>query len=1143
MKKVFLLIFTLCALLSNAQIKFAQLEICKDKVTKLPIDSCCTITGANGVLHYLTKQECKALYKSELTIVDSIVYVNGVPLADFCKAVKKCETPITVTNNVNGSYTVTNEKNVAYILGYKLSCLNDSIIRLTDQDGTIVTSCTIKGKTESIDINNIVIQSDSTVLIQFNDGSSSILDICNAVKKCETAVTTINNPDGSYTITNEKNTVTILGYNLNCVNDSTIQIRDYDGTVISTCIIKGGTTNVPLAVQNLVILSDSTIQINFTDGSVAPFDICNVVKKCETKTNIIWDFNSNEYYYNREDGGIDTIGFTIGYNNVTHEIYHINHLGDTTARISSCDLTCVNMASATDDNYSTNNCSVPYCGSVATNDQLCSPQPTVSVVIVGNVQGGSATIDDAGNFCFTFNHCDPNLTNSFVYKITCADGTEATATVDIDLTDECVVNSAVSDMMIAYKNTSTNFNVTMNDLTCTDRTYKISTNPINGNVFFNDDGTGIYNANSGFVGKDSFVVELYCNGQICDTSKMQVFVFENAPMDSTYYLFQGDVLLSNASGNDKPCTPPSVSSYNWLGVLTPSIAGNISGSPTSYTYTVSSTYCGDAFREYEQVCTPPGGAGTKAKEIFKIVCASGVPDFKTVLNDTVGSINVASNDMQCTNGAQTTWHLLQKPNFSGTVAHGSGSDTLNLIKCKGVCPISNPLPSDKIGHIHSWDTLTGVGTFYIPSSYEGSLCFKYFVRCKLPNGTIKNDDTVCVQITREVTPSVAALDITLPNVAVPNFNTKFTGFCGEIGSSTALQNGDILHVNITTTCGQTVDVDLIVGGNIKVASTGYINDIGGKWSTIFVPSITTASPVMTASSLLAGTFSFDTRKDTLSKLSDCWGDGTILSDKIGSNWNWNLNIKSAANCKPSAIVRDTMIKLWDFMSFSSTHGQGGGVAPCPQQRGLSEYLRYGYPTAFNNAFVGTWQPSFFNQENSYCCPTCTYTASSFSSSAGVTGYYCYNPGCSSGASSYVGDSSLLQNGGKFLNITLSGWKWTKHYTSTGASTSPEIYTYTGLFTDISKPTIFYDYWNSNGSVPCTTVNLKTCVGNNPNDAADVGTNRTCITNAWNGTGNPTSLPDFQHDFKEGAYNLYIQTEDGSGVRCLYQNIKSFYFSY
>lgn len=50
----------------------------------------------------------------------------------------------------------------------------------------------------------------------------------------------VNNADGSYTLRNENNTGFTFGYMLNCINDSTFALTDWDGTPVDTCVIKGG---------------------------------------------------------------------------------------------------------------------------------------------------------------------------------------------------------------------------------------------------------------------------------------------------------------------------------------------------------------------------------------------------------------------------------------------------------------------------------------------------------------------------------------------------------------------------------------------------------------------------------------------------------------------------------------------------------------------------------------------------------------------------------------------------------------------------------------------------------------------------------------------------------------------------------------
>jgi len=601
--------------------KFMNLERCLDSL-KQPIKNCCIITDDKGFAFYLKPDQCKALYETTVNIevVDSIIMVNGVPIDDFCNAVKKCETTTTLTNNPNGTYTHKNEDGTLSILGYNFNCINDSTIQLRDNDGTIINTCVLRGAATPpvpIAIDTLIVQSDSTLIVGTTDGNQYTLDLCNMVKKCETNIIVLNNADGSYSIRNEDNVISILGFKLNCLNDSTIAITDYDGTIINQCMLKGGANpSVPIAIDTLIIASDSTVLVRTTDGNEYTLNLCNVVKKCETATNIIWNTSTNEYYYTNEKGDIDTVSFSIGWNPVTEEIFHINHNGDTTSKISACDLVCTNTVSAIDDSYSTNDCTTPYCSNVLVNDVTCVPGPTTSIALVGMPQNGTVTIDVNGNFCFTFLSCDPADPFGFTYQITCPDGTTTTAVVTIDLISTCPSNAAVGDFVLAFKNTATNFNVAVNDLSCTDRTYTLFTNPVNGTIFFNPNGSGIYNPNSGYMGLDSCIVELHCNGQSCDTSWLKFLVLENAPADSTYYLFAGQTITGDASLNDPPCTPPSTTSFAWVNSLMPSYAGTLTGTPTAWTYVSSATYCGDSYREFAHLLAHQAQRQKKCLNLF-----------------------------------------------------------------------------------------------------------------------------------------------------------------------------------------------------------------------------------------------------------------------------------------------------------------------------------------------------------------------------------------------------------------------------------------------------------------------------------------------------------------------------------------------
>jgi hypothetical protein len=146
MKKILSILLLLLSFSIYGQ-KLAQLERCK--INGVIQDSCCIISGPDGHGYWLPVEVCKAMYADgsiEITIgADSTFLIDGVPLQDFCNAIKKCETKVELINLANGTYQFVNEAGVVSVMGYSFTCVNDSTIQLRDHDGTLVNSCVLRG--------------------------------------------------------------------------------------------------------------------------------------------------------------------------------------------------------------------------------------------------------------------------------------------------------------------------------------------------------------------------------------------------------------------------------------------------------------------------------------------------------------------------------------------------------------------------------------------------------------------------------------------------------------------------------------------------------------------------------------------------------------------------------------------------------------------------------------------------------------------------------------------------------------------------------------------------------------------------------------------------------------------------------------
>jgi len=77
-------------------------------------------------------------------------------------------------------------------------------------------------------------------LVGVNQSNNCRLYDLNLITGVGDTVRLVNNADGSYTLINENGTNFQYGYMLNCINDSTFALTDWDGTPVDTCVIKGG---------------------------------------------------------------------------------------------------------------------------------------------------------------------------------------------------------------------------------------------------------------------------------------------------------------------------------------------------------------------------------------------------------------------------------------------------------------------------------------------------------------------------------------------------------------------------------------------------------------------------------------------------------------------------------------------------------------------------------------------------------------------------------------------------------------------------------------------------------------------------------------------------------------------------------------
>lgn len=858
MKKILIVILLLTSYFVSGQVKLIQLQPCK--VGGVLEDSCFVMTGADGLLKFISLSQLKS--------------ISGGG---------------TLVANGDGSYTFSGDN--TQDIKYTCSVVNDTTIRLYDSEGNLASTCNITGMGALL--KTVSINSDTTLTFTTKSGGMYTVQMCPFVRACETVTsltyntttniltyndedgtpnninlneaTITNNVNGSYTHLNEVGTSTIFGYKLNCVNDSTITLTDQDGTVVSTCQIQGGTGTG------------------------------------ETITNLY--NNSNGSYTYTNELGVDTLfGFHLDGSNVpTNGKIYFTDLDGT--RIDSVNI-CYNCPAlsnyAINDTFTITSCTT-YNGVVYANDTLCDEGLTEYSVVNGTEVNVLISMDASGKFIATFTDCSSSVTHKFSYRMKCIDGTVSYAEVFLDFPG-CGGATANLDMYSGQKGSHISFGVAPNDVACAApkvSTYKIIKGTVSGSIFINDNGIGIYNPLPPFVGTDSAIIGVYCNNVLCDTSFIKFTIFNGNTADDYYSLCAGSTKTGlDATTNDDVCGGGAATSYAWYGAVFPTGSINFTGSnPTSFGITAVKTFCGVAHRYYIKYCD---GVPTDTPTVFFYVsCGNAVADIFGAL-DTLFTGNVEQNDDICTNGGSTTWHPL-----ADSTAHGTGLN-IPIYECFANCPTATPIVG---GKIIAWDTLTGVFTVDLPAGFDGEVCFKYRLKCKL-SGT-KNYDTACVYITRELNPvmtlKTAVLDTTVSDVTVTLSAKCLDGF----GNAKPLENGDKINLRMQTAQGN-IGVQLIVGQNIRSGS-GYVNDTAGRYASWLIPAMSPSVVILDRNALFDSTMTFKINKALFSQLSNNWGDGTVSGAKIGQELYLYTNICCTSCGQGAGGAFDTIPKMWSLI--------------------------------------------------------------------------------------------------------------------------------------------------------------------------------------------------------------------------------------
>jgi len=309
--------------------------------------------------------------------------------------------------------------------------------------------------------------------------------------------------DGTYTyiIDNESLSTQSLAANEIVTEIFTYTISDGNGGTDSAMleIDIHGKNDAPVAVDDLAITDEDTpvtIDVLVNDSDIDDGDLLTItgVTQGSHGTVTIDPVTGNPVYTPEANwNGTDTFTYTISDGN-----------GGTDTATVTMDVAPVDdFPLAVDDSFNATE-DTPYNGNLAANDTPSGDGGNVWSKAT-DPANGIVTVNSDGTFTYTPN-ANYNGTDSFTYTITDADGDTSTATVTMDVAPVDDFPLAVDDSFNATEDTPYNGNLAANDTPSGDggNVWSKATDPANGIVTVNSDGTFTYTPNANYNGTDSF---------------------------------------------------------------------------------------------------------------------------------------------------------------------------------------------------------------------------------------------------------------------------------------------------------------------------------------------------------------------------------------------------------------------------------------------------------------------------------------------------------------------------------------------------------------------------------------------------------------------------------------------------------------
>jgi gliding motility-associated-like protein len=559
---------------------------------------------------------------------------------------------VTVTSQPsNGTVVVNNDGTITYTPATNYVGLDQFNYQVCDDGTPLPALCDIATVFITIEgVPTVIIDSipeDSLITICMEDfvnlqGGISSISICGMPQN---GTFTINGTCATYTPTanwNGTDNMCIVSCNASGVCDTTpitiIVIPVNDPPI---AVDDSATTNEDVPVTVVVVTNDTDI-----DGNINPNTV-TIISPPTNGTAVVNPDGSITYTPDSHYFGTDSL------------VYEV--CDDGTPLPALCDqatvyinVVPVNLPPVAIDDINNTLENTPVSGNVITNDS--DPDgDNISVSSNTNPSNGTVVVNPDGSYTYT-----PNTgytgEDQFSYVI-CDNGVPGplcdTAIVFIEIIPVTTDNNppiANHDEAVTLVNVPVGGNVLTNDADPDGDNIILNTTPIsnpsNGTVVLNPDGTFIYTPNTDYVGTDVFVYEICDDGvpSLCDQTTVCITILENPngvdndppfAADDAYLTpvntpVGGDLLINDFDPNGDPIT---INTTPVSGTQHGTVVINADG---TFTYTPNPGYIGPDQFVYE-ICDNGGQSG-------QVLCAQGTA-YITVYP--VIDITVVATDASC----------------------------------------------------------------------------------------------------------------------------------------------------------------------------------------------------------------------------------------------------------------------------------------------------------------------------------------------------------------------------------------------------------------------------------------------------------------------------------------------------------------